>query len=132
MVEKLEYANDRLVRALKLLLYFSVVLPAAFMNYYEDDPVYDFVVFHNEDYLKKYRTGKKAAAYLQKFKEDPEWQKDKIQEIESNVEEKFMELLENRFIDHVYSGNRTVVTKEEFLDAIAGKDSLMGSIDVTK
>ena len=40
-------------------------------------------------------------------------------------------MLESYFIDHVYSGNRTVVTKEEFITSIAGKDSLMGSIDLT-
>lgn len=38
--EKLEFANGRLVRALKLLVYFSVVLPGAYMNYYENESVY--------------------------------------------------------------------------------------------
>lgn len=55
-----------------------------------------------------------------------------MKNIEEQMEELFMEMIDNRFVDHVYSGNRSVVTKEEFVNAIAGKESLIGAIDLTK
>ena len=65
--EKLEYANNRLIRALKLLVYFSVVLPGAFMSYYKNEELYQDVIFNNEHYLDKKRDSKKAKKFIAEF-----------------------------------------------------------------
>ena len=75
MEEKVEYANQRLIRALKLIVYFSVVLPPAFMRYYQEDEIHHDIVYCNEnkfDSTNK-RNSKKGQAFLQKFMNDPEW-----------------------------------------------------------
>lgn len=48
------------------------------------------------------------------------------------MDEQFMDYLEEKFIDIVFSGNKTIISKEQFLNAIAGKDSILGSINLGK
>ena len=87
---RLDYENARLIRALKLLVYFSVVLPGTFMNYYENDDVFQDIVYSNEEYFNLNRNGKKAQAHLQKFKKNPKWQEKSIQKIEESMDDDFM------------------------------------------
>ena len=53
--EKIDFANERLIRALKLIVYFSVVLPGTFMSYYQNDDVFQKIIFHREDKFNKNR-----------------------------------------------------------------------------
>ena len=67
---------------MKLLLYFSVVLPKAFMNQYKSFEVFEEILFINEEALKKNKSGNKAQKFLNTFKDDPEWQEAHVKEIE--------------------------------------------------
>lgn len=73
--------------------------------------MFEDIVFSNESRFNKKREGSKAQDYLKKFRNDPEWSMERIKCFEDQMEVQFMEMIDNRFVDHVYAGNRSRVTK---------------------
>ena len=99
------------------------------MNYYADDDVFEDVLFCNDESLNKKRQGKRARALVNAFKEDEKWKLESIRELEQNIESIFEDFIDNRIIDHAFHGNRTLITKSEFVESLAGKDTLL-KIDI--
>ena len=99
------------------------------MNHYAEDDIYEDVMFWNEEYLGKKRQSKKARALVKKYQEEAEWTLERQRQIEEDIETIFENFIETRIIDHTFSGMRTVISKEEFIESIAGKDSLV-KIDI--
>lgn len=71
---KIEWSNERLIRAMKMLLYFSAVLPQSFMNFYaSNQELQEKIVFCNEPKLLKKPKSKNALKYMKAFNSDPQW-----------------------------------------------------------
>lgn len=79
------------------------------MNYYREHEVYENVVFCNERSYNKNRKKSSAQKFLNKFKNDPKWQKAYIEKIEQDIEEITEKMIDERFVDYIFDGNKTTV-----------------------
>ena len=115
--------NQRLKEALKMLIYFSEVLPKKYIN----------EVMHFRGMVismsPKGRIATESHRIMNTEQKDEQWQEDNVKILESSFNDIIDQIYDELFIDRMYGKNlKSSITKNEFLDCLGGSLSFFGSM----
>ena len=117
--------NQRLKECLKMIIYFSEVLPKKYIN----------EVMHFKGMIiqmsPKGKLGDETKRIMNTEQKDEQWQEDNVKILESSFNDIIDSIYDDLFIDRMYGKNlKSAIDKDEFLNCVGGSKfgALFGSM----